>query len=172
MHRDITVPIPDSLMTLAGFVFAHATWSVSDLPAGDLLVPLAIVEKSGQRQLVRFEAETQEQAISQGKATLQAHEQDVDAWAFAREGKIQEAGKYVDVLTIEAKATGMSESIIFAQRFQPFSQGQFQLIGEPLVFVGGKSASAEESKTLVAKLIMGVQSHGKAAELWNQWVAR
>ena len=50
---------PDSLMLLAGFVLAHAAWSVSDLPKGELLVPLAVVEKNGQRQLLRFEAQTQ-----------------------------------------------------------------------------------------------------------------
>src|SRR5574341_633764 len=156
---------------LAGFVFAHATWSVSDLPEGDLLVPLALVEKSGQRQLLRFEAETQEQAIAQGKATLKEHENSIDSWALAREGQMQESGKYIDVLTIEAKAKGMTESIVFVQRFQPFSKGQFKLIGEPMVLLGGKVATAAESQKLVAQLRAGVQSHSKAAEFWQHWVS-
>jgi len=41
-HRDIVTP--DSVVLLAGFVLAHAAWSVSDLPKGELLVPLAVVE--------------------------------------------------------------------------------------------------------------------------------
>lgn len=45
-----------SLLSLAGFAFAHAAWSVSDLSEGELLVPLALIEKSGERQLLRFEA--------------------------------------------------------------------------------------------------------------------
>lgn len=49
---------PDSLVILAGFVLAHAAWSVSDVPKGELLVPLAVVEKNGQRQLLRFEAQS------------------------------------------------------------------------------------------------------------------
>lgn len=59
--------IPESVALLAGFVLAHAAWSVSDLPRGERLVPLAVVETAGQRQLLRFEAPTQEQAISDGK---------------------------------------------------------------------------------------------------------
>ena len=156
---------------LAGFVFAHATWSVSDLPKDELLVPLAIIEKSGQRELLRFEAETQEQAISQGKITMRERENAIDGWAFAREGKMNESGKYVDVLTIEAKGHGMRESVVFVQRFQPLAKGQFKLIGVPMVSVGGKLVSAEESKQLVAGLNLGVQSHSKAAQLWPQWVS-
>ena len=41
--------MPESLFLLVGFVLAHAAWSVSDLPRGQLLVPLAIVEKHGER---------------------------------------------------------------------------------------------------------------------------
>jgi len=56
--------IPEPALLLAGFVLAHAAWSISDLPEGDLLVPLAVVEANGQRRLLRFEAETQDAAIA------------------------------------------------------------------------------------------------------------
>jgi len=42
--------IPTIALRLAGFVLAHAAWSISDVPRGELLVPLAIVERQGQRQ--------------------------------------------------------------------------------------------------------------------------
>jgi len=35
---------PDLAVLLAGFVLAHAVWSVADLPSGELLVPLAVIE--------------------------------------------------------------------------------------------------------------------------------
>ena len=162
--------IAESLLLLAGFVFAHATWNISDLQQGELLVPLAIVEKSGQRQLLRFEAATQERAIAEGKVGLKKRENDVDAWAFAREGQLQESGKYVDVLTVESKAKGMTETVIFVQRFQPLYKGRFLLLGEPIISIGGKVVPDEEAKVLLAQLRAGIQSHGKAAELWNQWV--
>jgi len=62
--------ITDSVLILAGFTLAHATWSVSDLPTGELLVPMAIYEKSGQRQLERFSAPTQLQAITAAKTAM------------------------------------------------------------------------------------------------------
>jgi hypothetical protein len=71
----------DSLVLLAGFAIAHAAWSVSDLPQGELLVPLAFVEKNGQRQLLRFEAKTQDQAIAEAKAALTQRQPELDAWA-------------------------------------------------------------------------------------------
>src|SRR3990172_4176806 len=95
---------PDPLILLAGFVLAHAAWSVSDLPKGELLVPLAIVEKNGQRQLLRFEAQTQEQAIAEGKTTLTNRQPELDAWAFGREGLMPEGTGKVDVLTVDAWA--------------------------------------------------------------------
>lgn len=161
--------ISESLLMLAGFVLAHAIWSVSDLPEGELLVPLAIVEKAGRRQLLRFEAETQEQAVSKGNAMIKEHEHAVDAWAFAREGRMSESRRYVDVLTVEAKATGMREPVVFIQRFQPFSTGRFKLIGGPTVLVDSKSVSDDQSKRLIAQLLAGVHSHPKAAEHWREW---
>ena len=78
---------PPSALPLAGFVLAHAAWSVSDLPEEDLLCPLALLEDSeGGRRLVRFEAESQEQAITLGKETLSSPDAGTNAWAFAREG--------------------------------------------------------------------------------------
>src|ERR1700737_1555681 len=103
--------IPEFAVLLAGFVLAHATWSVSDLPKGDLLVPLAIVEKDGQRQLLRFEAETQEQAIAKGKATVAKLQAEADAWAFARENQFKDGDKYVDVISVDVWAKGMAAPI-------------------------------------------------------------
>jgi hypothetical protein len=163
------MPITESVLTLAGFVFAHATWSVSDLPNGELLVPLAVVEKSGQRQLLRFEAESQERAIAEGKAMLATHEQDLDAWAFAREGQVDEGGTSVDVLTIEAKSRGERASVVFLQRFRPFAAGGFKLLGQPTVSIGGKVLSEAEAKPLIAQLLYGVKTHSKAAGQWPEW---
>jgi hypothetical protein len=154
---------------LAGFVLAHATWSVSDLPKGDLLVPMAIYEKSGQRQLERFSALTQEQAITAGKDAMKAHDQDVDAWAFSREGQFLESGKYVSVVTVEAKTKDMPTSIVFVQKFQPYATGHFQLIGAPTVSIGGIQVSDPDAKKYILQLMAGIRSHPKAAENWDNW---
>lgn len=163
------MPFSDSLITLAGFVLAHAAWSVSDLPQGDLLVPLAIVEKSGERQLLRFEADSQTLAIEKGKEILAQHDKELDQWAFAREGQVSEDSHNIDVLTVEAKARGVSSSVVFVQRFQPYSTGRFRLVGAPAVVIDGKSQSEEQAKPYLDRLYAGVQSHSKAAEHWREW---
>ncbi len=160
-----------SLLSLAGFAFGHAVWSVSDLPEGELLVPLALVEKSGQRQLLRFEAESQEEAIAEGKATLAQHEAELDAWAFVREGQIEQRGTVTDVLTVEAKSKGAQVAVVFVQAFRPFASGEFRLLGGPMVVVGGKPLPASQAEPLVAQLVAGVHTHTKAAESWQEWSA-
>jgi len=121
---------PDSLILLAGFVLAHAVWSVSDLPKSELLVPLAIVVEHGQRQLLRFEAPTQEQTIAEGKTTLANRQAELDAWAFGREGLMPEGTGKVDVLTVDAWVKGMARPITFVQRFRPYSSGAFRITGD------------------------------------------
>ncbi|MDO9484191.1 MAG: hypothetical protein Q8Q84_12510 [Hydrogenophaga sp.] len=160
-----------SLLSLAGFAFAHAVWSVSDLPEGELLVPLALVEKSGQRQLLRFEAESQEEAIAEGKETLARHEAELDAWVFVREGQIQQQGTVTDVLTVEAKSRGAQAAVVFVQPFRPFASGKFGLLGAPMVVVGGKTLASSQAEPLVSQIIAGVQAHSKAAESWEEWCA-
>jgi hypothetical protein len=95
---------PDAAVPLAGFVLAHAVWSVSDLLEGELLVPLAMTEKAGQRELHRFEAETQEQGIANCKTAIGKLSGKVDTWAFAREGQFNEGSDNVDVISVDAWA--------------------------------------------------------------------
>jgi len=163
---------PDSLILLAGFVLAHAAWSVSDLPKGELLVPLAIVEKNGQRQLLRFEAPTQAQAIAEGKTTLTHRQAQLDAWAFGREGLMPEGPGKVDVLTVDAWAQGMARPITFVQRFSPYSSGAFGIKGDAMVVVDGKVLEGTEAAHVVSRLYDGVLQHPKAGQLWQGWRAK
>lgn len=104
--------ISDSLLILVGFVFAHAGWNLSDLPEGERLVPFLVVEKLDKRQLLRFEAQTLEQSNFEMNSVLERPEEDIDAWASAREGLHHESGNYFDVLTIEAKSKDMPVSVL------------------------------------------------------------
>lgn len=162
---------PESLIVLAGFVLAHAAWSVSDLPEGDLLIPFAVVEISDDRQLIRFEAGTQAESIKQGKAYLADPAPTTDAWVFAREGQYEEEGRYIHVLTIEAKAKETEAAIIFFQRFQPFAEGKFRLLGSPMVVVDGEIIADSEADPLLAQLHQGIQSHEGVVPLWPEWVS-
>lgn len=161
--------IHEAASLLAGFVLAHATWNVSDLPEGDLLVPLAIVETKAGRNLTRFEAETQEQAIAAGKAFVSEQQSTASAWALAREGQMNTSTGKVDVLVVDAWAEGMSEPISYIQPFQPFATGSFKLLGPAIPVVSGSILSQEQSEPFLGALYRGVSTHDKAASLWASW---
>ena len=161
--------IPETANLLAGFVLAHAAWSISDLPEGDFLVPLAIVETEAGRKLTRFEAETQEKAIDAGKAFVSEQQPTASAWALAREGQINTSTGKIDVLVVEAWGKGMNEPITYIQPFQPFASGTFKILGPAAPVVSGSILSPEQSEPLLDALYRGVSTHDQAASLWASW---
>jgi hypothetical protein len=163
---------PEAAVSLAGFVLAHAVWSVSDLLEGEFLVPLAMTEKAGRRELHRFAAETQEQAIAQGKTAMGRLSERVDAWAFAREGQFNEGGGHADVISVDAWAKGMTAHISFVQKLRPLVSGKFGLLGDPWVVIDEKVQNPPASSELLTKLNHAIQSHPKAAEHWPEWIAK
>ena len=163
-------PIPEVAAVLAGFVLAHAAWSASDLPKGELLIPVAVVEVKGERRLLRFEAETQEQAITRGKAAMQDATSTADAWAFARDGLYERGGQRVEVLSVDFWAKGMPKPITLVQEYQPFAKtGKFRIVGDPTVVIEGVAQTPAASASLLEKIRAGIQSHPKVAGLWNSW---
>jgi len=163
------VPIAESAILVAGSALGHAAWSVSDLPAGELLVPTAIVVRGDNRELVRFTASIQFDAIANAKATLAKLQSEATAWAFVRDGLFPIDGKKTDVLIVEVWSKGMPSTVTFIQRYQPLSSGQFKILGPALVGIDGIAPGAEESKRLDDILYRGVSEHPKAGSLWAQW---
>ena len=80
-----------------------------------------------------------------------------------------EAHGKVDVLTVDAWATGMTRPITFVQRFSPHSSGAFRIKGDPIVVVDGKALEGAEAAQLVKRLYDGVRQHPKAGQLWQEW---
>jgi len=76
----------------------------------------------GERRLLRFEADTQEQAIARGKAAMQDATSTADAWAFARDGLYERGGHKVDVLSVDFWANGMPKPVTLVQEYQPFAK--------------------------------------------------
>src|SRR6202040_4002268 len=103
-------------------------------------------------------AETQEQGIANGKTAMGRLSGKVDAWAFAREGQFNEGSDYVDVISVDAWAKGMTESISFVQKFRPFASGKFGLLGDPWVVIDGKVQNPSASSDLLTKLNRAIQS--------------
>lgn len=159
--------LSESALFLAGFVLAHSAWSISDAP--ELLVPLAIIERNSERRILRFEAKTQEEAIAKGKTHL-AGLIDVDSWAFAREGLLNESGKKVDVISVDIWSRDSRDRITLIQRFEPFSvRKHFRLIGEPDVSLNGVIQDRAHAQMVLDAVRKGVHQHSKAGPLWENW---
>jgi hypothetical protein len=160
--------IDENTLHLAGFTLAHAAWSVSDLPEGELLCPLAMVEEGGERKLLRFEAESQEQAIGNALAALEVEKSKASTWAFVREGTINTSQGKTDVLLLVVWAKGMNEPLYLSQSFEPYAKrGVFKIVG-PLEIVKGEDT--EESAQTITELVReGIFKHPKVAPLWPQW---
>ena len=160
--------LSESALLLTGFVLAHAAWSICD--DTQLLVPLAISERNGKREVSRFEANTQEEAIDRGKAAMANLGASVDAWAFAREGLLSDKRGKVDVLSIDIGAKGTSDRVTLIQQFEPYSKRHhFRLIGDPEVAIGGSIQEPAAVKDLLSTVRRGISQHSKAAPLWDGW---
>lgn len=165
--------IPDRALSLAGFVLAHAAWSLSDCEEDDLLCPLAIVEQQdGARRLMRFEADTQEAAIIAGKAAMRDASASSAAWAFAREGAWRAMGREEapDVLAIDLWAGGMAGTATFIQPFERASRGaRFRIAGAPMFVLGDRVLERDTAATIVEAIVAAVSTHTMVADLWPTW---
>jgi hypothetical protein len=160
-------------LLLAGFALAHATWSVSDTADDELLCPLAIVEATGQRRLVRFEADTQEAAIESVKRVTAEFMRNGEAFAAAREGLWRPNGPESpaeDVLTVEFWAPGMDAPAATLQPFRRARDGHsFVLLAEPMLVLDGVIVPHEDARPALELLMEGVHSHAGVSPLWGGW---
>jgi hypothetical protein len=162
--------IPEVAAVLAGFVLAHAAWSVSDPPNGEALVPLAVVVEHGERRLLRFQADTQEQAITKGKVAMRQAMTAADAWAFARDGLVERGGQKHHVLSVEFWSKGMTAPAVLVQEYEPLTaSNRFRIIGDPLIVVAGVEQAPADVVDVVKSVRAGIASHPKVASLWNSW---
>lgn len=157
---------------LLGFTLAHAAWSIAEAEAEELLCPLAFIEQDGNLELIRFESETQEDAILKGKDYINLHKENAIVSSFAREGLFPEQNKNVDVLLVECWAKNDTKHYGVIQKFLPNEgKGKFQLVDEPIMLIDAVIQTGETASKLEMKLEQGIQSHSKVAQLWNQWKA-
>lgn len=165
--------VPQNALEVAGFVLAHAAWSVSDTSDDGVLCPLAMVERDGGRRLMRFEATTQCDAVARGKKAMADLKESADAWAFAREGAASEQTPDAppgSALTLEFWAKGMDTPLAIVQHFErPCRAGRFVVRGAPMVLVDGSKADEELAAEVHRGVMAGVRTHPKVADLWREW---
>ena len=165
--------LPRLALALAGFALAHAAWSISDADDGVLLCPLAVVESAeGQRRLMRFEADTQEEAIIDGKNAMRQASAEAAAWAFAREAVWRKMGgdQPGEVLAVDFWAAGMPSAATMMQHFNRATNGsRFRIGGVPSLVVNGTPLSASAASASIETIMAGVRAHVAVAELWHTW---
>jgi hypothetical protein len=160
--------ITEPALLLAGFALAHAAWSISDTT--DLLVPLAMLERDGKREVMRFEADTQEEAILRGKAKMAALGEVFDCWAFAREGLLNEKGNKIDVISVDIGVKGTKSQVTIIQRFEPHAKTKhFRFLGDPEIVIDGAVQDSRNVKGILESIRRGVSQHSKVAPLWDGW---
>ena len=121
----------DDLIDFALFALDHAADSV--LPSGGPLVPFALLEKGGNRELIRFPGDLTE-GMEKARQTIRAS-QDTDFAAVAWDGYLTVEGTRTDAVYVEAFKAGDTESLIFAQRYGKSERiGNAAMVGrgEPL----------------------------------------
>ena len=158
---------------LLGFTLAHAAWNVAEAAAEELLCPFAFIERDGNLELIRFESETQGDAISKGKNYINLHKENAVVSSFAREGLFPEQNKKVDVLLVECWANNDTKHYGVIQKFLPNEgKGKFLLVDEPIMLIDGVIRTEGTASKLMENLELGIKSHSKVAQLWNQWKAK
>jgi hypothetical protein len=157
--------IPREAVVHAGFVMAHTAAIAEALEPGDLICPFVVVTKGDNRQSIPFEAETQDQAVHQAWSSLAEYRDQIDLWAMGREGLVRGPNGKDDVLVVAAWAQGMSDAVVFTQRFKPKAQG-FRLFG-PLSTP--EDLTAEECQVVKGWLHEGIAQHPQGHQ-WESWL--
>jgi hypothetical protein len=161
----------DDALRFGGFVLAHAAWIASALPSGELVCPIAVVEKGDCREVIPFEATSQDEAIKLGKQKVAELTGTVDRWAFAREGLWSLLGSdspKLDVLSVTAWSNGLDEPIILQQCFSPTAKGTFRLLDSIKIVVHGVASSEELNGRIMPIVLQGINQHPKG-ENWVRW---
>ena len=167
IRHKMPATIPDDMLLFSGFALAHAAYSICDVPEGQLLIPLFISENGGKREVLRFEAENQESAISSAKQHIHAIDGTLDLWAFMREGSLALSEEtQVDVILLDASSAQFGHRITVVQPFRPSRRPDgFMLLGEPIVALDGKELNSEQLLWCIQILDEGFSMHPAASEV-------
>lgn len=163
--------VPNEAIEFAGFVLAHCAAIADSNRAGELICPFALLEGDEGRQMVHFESQTQEEAVSKGWASLVDAKSNAESWAFGREGLYREPnGRAVDVLTVTVWMPGMKEHYSVLQRFSRQEDQAIYFIEAPEL-LKHMADSAEPVEEWDVKAVERGVAHHPNGEKWSKWRA-
>ena len=159
--------ILDQAILLAGYLLAHSAENLSYVDEVKVLAPFSICFRGGELHTKFHTGKTQAEAVATAKQELAANHDKCDAWAFAREGRLDENEQITQTLSVSAWSSGMRDSVAFIQRF--IRSPKFKLIGEPIVAVDGVILEATKSEPVLAVLRTGISRHLDGGPKWDSW---
>lgn len=164
--------ISDGVFLIAGYVLAHGAYSVSDLEKDELLIPFAVTQTGGKQEVIRYEAQTQEEAIEDAKADLMRLRESVDIYGFARENIMRTSdGEVIDVISVDAWEKGLSQQVVIIQPFKPNNgNGEFRILPGMRVAIDGEMIDGDLEARIIDMVREGITYHpvGKTWEKWEQ----
>lgn len=160
--------VPKRAVEFAGYVLMHCSNLADGNRTGELVCPFAIVEEEGERQVIEFEADTQEAAVERGQASLDDYRDSAERWGFAREGVYQAGGRTYDVLVATVWIEGMEESASIIQKFGRDDAHALYMIGTPELITHRGDTAHHVVAWDRADLLKGVASHPRG-DKWAQW---
>lgn len=161
--------IPDEALEFAGFVLVHCALIADSNRDGELICPFAILEGDDGTQVVDFESETQQEAVSKGWASLAEAQSKKVSWGFGREGIYREPdGNGTDALTVTVWISGMQDHYSVVQRFGRRQDQALYLIGAPDVLMHEGNHAEPVQRWNAEALERGVAQHRKGTR-WSAW---
>jgi hypothetical protein len=161
--------LPDKAIEYGGFVMAHCAAIADANREGELICPFAVITSSTGREVLNFESETQEEAVSKGWASYAEAKRTGVWWAFGREGIYRDAeGKGTDVLTVTVWIPQMKFHHSFTQQFERRPDHGIRLVGTTglLKHEGEYAEPVERWKQ--SALLRGIESHPQGGR-WREW---
>lgn len=160
--------VPRQAVEFAGFVLMHCALIADANRDGELVCPFAVVETDGERLVIDFEAETQEEAIEKGWASLDDWKSTANGWAFGREGLYRSGDSGVDVMVVTVWISGMDVPASVMQKFGRDGEHALYLIGAPELIVHASQTADLVADWDRADLLKGISLHPHG-EKWAHW---
>lgn len=157
----------DQAVLLAGYLLAHSSMNLSFVDEVKVLTPFSLCLRGGELHTKFHTGKSQAEAVAAAKQELAANRDKCDAWAFAREGRLDENEQVTQTVSVSAWSSGMEDSVAFVQRFR--RSPQFKLIGDPIVAVDGVIFDSTKSKPILAVLRTGISRHEDGGPKWDSW---
>jgi len=155
----------ESLFWLAGSLAAHGIWSVSD---GSPLVPMLGHDlRSGQQHMMRLLGDNLEDGVALGRDKLESNDDEAARAVLIFDAYITDEHGETDALMVDGRDYDSNAGVTLAVPYRAADKPEGFAVFAPkfLSFSGSESQLPD----LAEVFFQGVDAHGEAAAVWNQY---